>query len=181
MVRTVVSAFCGALLLAVAPLGIAQELKVGDLAPDFEMVGSDGKTYKLSDFRDKKAVVVAWYPRAFTGGCTRECISLREHGDKLREFQAVYFTASCDPVEKNTDFAKSLELDYPILSDPDGSVAKKYGIYNAERNAASRTTFVIGKDGRILQIDNEVKVAEHGLNVAQTLGKLGIAKVESKE
>jgi thioredoxin-dependent peroxiredoxin len=176
MVRCLSAAVCGILALGVSLSWGAEPLKVGDMAPNFEMVGSDGKTYKLSDFRDKKAVVVAWYPRAFTGGCTRECISLRENGEKLRQFEVAYFTASCDPVDKNTEFAKSLELDYPILSDPDGKVASQYGIYNPERNASSRTTFVIGKDGRILQIDSEVQVGEHGADIAQALAKLGVAK-----
>jgi thioredoxin-dependent peroxiredoxin len=176
MVCCLRAAVCGLLALGLSVSSAAEPLKVGDTAPDFEMVGSDGKTYKLSDFQGKKAVVVAWYPRAFTGGCTRECISFRESGDKLRQFEVAYFTASCDPVEKNTEFAKSLELDYPILSDPDGKVATKYGIYNAERNAASRTTFVIGADGKILQIDSEVKVADHATDIAQALAKLGVLK-----
>lgn len=176
MIRPLFAAVCGTLALGMSLGWGAEPLKVGDVAPDFEMVGTDGKSYKLSDFRDKKAVVIAWYPRAFTGGCTRECISLRESGKQLRQFEVAYFTASCDPVEKNTEFAKSLELDYPILSDPDGSVATKYGIFNPERKAASRTTYVIGKDGKILQIDNQVKVADHGADIAQTLAKLGVTK-----
>jgi len=176
MIRPLFVAVCGTLALGMSLSWGAEPLKVGDAAPDFEMVGTDGKTYKLSDFRDKKAVVIAWYPRAFTGGCTRECISLRENGKQLRQFEVAYFTASCDPVDKNTEFAKSLELDYPILSDPDGRVATKYGIFNPERKAASRTTYIIGKDGKILQIDNEVKVDDHGADIAQTLAKLGVTK-----
>ena len=70
------------------------EVKVGDEAPDFTMPGSDGKTYKLSDFKGKQAVVVAWYPRAFTGGCTKECKSFKEDGAKIRAFNVAYFTAS---------------------------------------------------------------------------------------
>jgi peroxiredoxin Q/BCP len=94
------------------------ELKAGDAAPDFEVKGSDGKTYKLSDFKGKQALVIAWFPKAFTGGCTKECKSFRASGQKLREFEVAYFTASCDDVKTNAEFAKSLELDYPILSDP---------------------------------------------------------------
>lgn len=152
----------------------AQELKVGDTAPAFEMQGSDGKAYKLSDFQGKQAVVVAWYPRAFTGGCTKECKSFKEDGAKLRDFQVAYFTASCDPVEKNTDFAKSLSVDYPILSDPDGKIAKAYGIYNAERNAAARVTFIISKEGKILAIDKSVKTESHAADVAAKLKELGV-------
>ena len=152
----------------------AADLKVGDDAPDFELAGSDGKTYKLSDFKGKQAVIVAWFPRAFTGGCTKECKSFKEDGKKLRAHNVAYFTASTDPVEKNKDFAKSLDLDYPILSDPKGKVATAYGIYNAERDAAMRVTFVIDKNGKIAAIDSGVKTETHGADVAAKLKELGV-------
>ena len=152
--------------------------KVGDVAPDFEMVGSDGKTYKLSDMKGK-AVVVAWYPRAFTGGCTKECKAFKEQGGSIREYNVAYFTASTDPAETNKKFAESLGVDYPILSDPDGSVATKYGIYNPERKAAQRWTFYIGADGKILHIDKTVKTESHGADVAAKLKELGVEKKKS--
>ena len=156
----------------------AEPLKVGDEAPEFEMPGSDGKTYKLSDFRGKQAVVIAWYPRAFTGGCTKECESLRDSGAELRKYKVAYFTASCDPAETNRKFAESLKVDYPILSDESGEVAKAFGIYNAERKAAQRVTFYIGEEGKILHIDNAVVTASHGADVAAKVRALG---VETKE
>ena len=172
----------GSLMLAVlfalsASLAIAAEgLKVGDPAPDFELVGSDGKTYKLSDFKGKQAVVVAWYPRAFTGGCTKECKAFKEQGASIREYNVAYFTASTDPAETNKKFAESLGVDYPILSDPDGKTATAYGIYNPERKAALRHTFYIGQDGKILAIDTTVKTETHGSDVAKKLGELGVEK-----
>lgn len=150
------------------------ELKVGDDAPDFTMPGSDGKTYKLSDFKGKQAVVVAWYPRAFTGGCTKECKSFKADGDKIRAYNVAYFTASNDDAKKNAEFAKSLDLDYPILSDADSSVSMKYGVFNAERKAANRWTFYIGADGKILFIDKSVKTDAHGADVAAKLKELGV-------
>jgi thioredoxin-dependent peroxiredoxin len=163
------------LTVSAAPLS-AEELKVGDPAPEFELKASDGKTYKLSDFKGKSAVVIAWFPRAFTGGCTKECKSMRESGEKLREYDVAYFTASTDPVEKNADFAKSLDLDYPILSDPTGETAKNYGVYIADRNAAQRVTFYIGEDGKLQHIDRAVKTDTHGSDIATQLGKLGVEK-----
>ena len=151
------------------------ELKVGDEAPDFQLAASDGKTYKLSDFRGKQAVVVAWYPRAFTGGCTKECTSFKTDGPKIREYDVAYFTASCDPVKLNTEFAESLKADYPILCDVDGKTAMAYGIYNPERKAALRHTFFVGLDGKILHIDTEVKTASHGADVAARLKELKVA------
>ncbi len=87
-----------------------------------------------------------------------------------------YFTASCDTAEENAKFAKSLELDYPILSDPSKEVAKTYGVVNAERKLPFRWTFYIGKDGKILHIDKEVKADNHGEDVAAKLEELGVAK-----
>jgi thioredoxin-dependent peroxiredoxin len=155
----------------------AAELKVGDTAPDFTMVGSDGKTYKLSELNKQgKAVVVAWFPRAFTGGCTKECQSFKNDGAKIRDYEVAYFTASNDPVEKNKAFAESLGADYPILSDPDSSVAKAYGVLNANGTAAQRWTFYIGADGKILAIDKSVKTETHGADVAGKLGQLSVKK-----
>src|SRR5262245_61555690 len=72
--------------LAVGARAQSTELKVGDTAPDFSLQASDGKTYKLSDYKGKKAVVVAWFPKAFTQGCTIECKSLAENGDKIKMY-----------------------------------------------------------------------------------------------
>ena len=158
----------------------AAELNVGDEAPEFEMVGSDGKTYKLADFKGKQAVVVAWFPRAFTGGCTKECKSFKEDGAKMREYNVAYFTASTDPAKKNKEFAESLDADYPILSDPEGKVASAYGIYNPERNAAQRVTFIIDEQGKIAAIDQGVKTETHGADIAAKLKELGVKKKDSK-
>jgi peroxiredoxin Q/BCP len=177
MTRFAALALASLFVLATS-LQAAEPPQVGDQAPDFTMTGSDGKAYKLSDLKGK-AVVIAWYPRAFTGGCTKECASFKSQGGQIREYDVAYFTASNDPVEKNKKFAESLGVDYPILSDPDSSVAKAYGVLNAERGAAMRWTFYIGPDGKILAIDKMVKTENHGADVAKKLGELGVAKKKS--
>ncbi len=154
----------------------AEELKAGDMAPDFTLPGSDGKTYTLSDYRGKQAVVLAWFPRAFTPGCTTECKVMGQHGATLKQFDAAYFTASVDKPEKNKDFAKSVGADYPILSDPGGKVARAYGVTGAIQKFASRWTFYIGKDGKILDIDKSVKPATAADDIAKKLEALGVAK-----
>lgn len=167
-----VSAMVSALLL-VANLRAA-DLKVGDDAPNFEMVGSDGKTYKLSDFKGKQAVVVAWYPKAFTGGCTKECASFAKDGKLLKAYNVAYFTASTDEPELNKKFAESdqIKADYPILSDPGGKVASDYGILNGK--VAKRVTFIIDKNGKIASIDTAVKPESHAKDVAAKLKELGV-------
>jgi thioredoxin-dependent peroxiredoxin len=180
---------------AQAPAGGASqvELKVGDNAPDFTLQASDGKTYKLSSFKGKQAVVLAWFPKALTSGCTLECKSLAEHGDLVRAYDVTYFMASVDPLDKNVEFAKATsvtlgqganarvvekkEADFPILSDPTKETAKAYGVLT-EQGYATRWTFYIGKDGKILAIDKDVskRVQTSAEDMAAKLGELGVAK-----
>jgi peroxiredoxin Q/BCP len=164
------------LFMMVGVVRAAEPLKVGDAAPDFELLGSDGKTYKLSSFKDKKAVVVAWFPKAFTGGCTAECKSLRGSGDEIRKYDVAYFTASCDEPDVNKKFAESLELDYPILSDPTTETAQAYGLVKDGGKHPTRRTFYIGKDGTLLHIDSSVKTGAHGSDIAAKLEELKVAK-----
>jgi peroxiredoxin Q/BCP len=154
------------------------ELKVGDKAPNFKLQASDGKTYNLADLVGKKAVVIAWFPAAFTKGCTVECKSLAMNGDKIRQYDVAYFMASVDPIEKNTDFGKAQEADFPLLSDPTKEVATAYGVLNP-RGTASRWTFYIGKDGRILAIDKAVRVETSAEDMVAKLGELHVARVKS--
>lgn len=85
-----------------------------------------------------------------------------------------YFAASSDDAETNRKFAESLELDYPILSDPGMEVARAYGVITGDSKYCSRHTFYIGKDGKILHVDREVKAGTHGEDVAAMLEKLGV-------
>ena len=96
----------------------------------------------------------------------------------MRKFNIKYFTASCDTADVNKRFAESLELDYPILSDPDGAVARKYGVVSDTRKFPQRWTFFIGEDGKILFIDKGVSPRSHGDDVAEKLGELDVNKTE---
>jgi peroxiredoxin Q/BCP len=154
--------------------GSVKELQVGDPAPDFELVGSDGKTYRLADYRGRQAVVLAWFPKAFTPGCTTECKAFASAASKLRKFDAAYFTISVDSPEKNKKFAASVGADYPILSDPGGRVARSYGVTGPVQRWASRWTFYIGVDGRILYIDKNVKPKTSADDAAARLAELGV-------
>jgi peroxiredoxin Q/BCP len=155
----------------------AAELSVGDKAPDFKLAASDGKTYSLADFKGKKAVVIAWFPRAFTQGCTVECKSLAASGDKIRKYDVAYFMASVDPVEGekgNKAFAESEKADFPMLSDPTKEVAAAYGVLNPERGVASRWTFYIDKNGTITAIDKAVKPPTSAEDMLAKLSELKV-------
>lgn len=163
-------------LLLLPAAAIADELAVGDMAPDFTLEASDGKTYTLADYREKQAVVIAWYPKAYTSGCTIECKSLAQNGHLIREYDVAYFMASVDPVEKNKAFAKETGADFPLLSDPTKATAEAYDVLMPVVSVAKRHTFYIGTDGRILKIDTEIKPETSAQDMAKTLGELGVAK-----
>lgn len=165
---------CLAVLYATLLALPAAALEVGDRAPDFSLEGSDGKRYSLADYRGKQAVVLAWFPRAYTSGCTVECKSLTENGHLIREYEVSYFMASVDPLEDNKGFAEETGADFPLLSDPDKSVAEAYGVLHP-MGFAQRHTFYIGKDGTILKIDTQVRPETSAQDMAKSLGELDVA------
>lgn len=153
------------------------ELKVGDKAPAFSLEGLDGKTYSLEQFKGKKGVVLAWFPKADTPGCTKECKSIRDSRDTLKGLNIAYFTASVDKPADNKKFSDKYELAFPILSDPDKSVAKAYGVLHPARPFAQRWTFYIDKEGVIKAIDKEVqkRTETAGGDIAAKVKELGLA------
>jgi peroxiredoxin Q/BCP len=153
----------------------AYALQVGDMAPDFNLPGTDGKTHRLSDFRGKQAVVLAWFPKAFTSGCTIECKSLAENGERIRQFDVSYFMASVDPLETNKNFAKENEADFPLLSDEDKSIATAYGVLSP-KGFAQRHTFYIDKDGRIAKIDTNINPPTSAQDMVENLGALKVTR-----
>ncbi len=161
------------LVLAVLWSISAYGLEVGDTAPDFSLQGTDGKVHRLSDYRGKEVVIIAWFPRAYTRGCTIECKSLAENGDKLRKFAASYFMASVDPIEDNIGFAEKEKADFPLLSDPSKNTAKAYGVLT-KKGVAARQTFYIGKDGKILAIERKVRPATSAEDMISKLKELKV-------
>ena len=122
----------------------ATALNVGDIAPNFKLQATNGKFYQLSDYKGKQAVVLAWYPKANTYGCTMECKSLTEDGHLIREFNASYMMVSVDKLLDNKKFAEDQKADFPMLSDPTKQTAKAYDVLHW-LGVARRVTFVIVK------------------------------------
>ena len=160
------------LVLAVAGANAAG-LEVGDPAPNFTLQATDGKSYTLADFKGRQAVVIAWFPRAFTSGCTVECRSLAQNGHLIRKYDVAYFMASVDPLRENIGFAEATAADFPLLSDPSKEVADAYGVL--QMGLALRVTFYIGVDGTILRIDRKVNPATSAEDMVANLAQLGIA------
>ena len=174
LVALVVGAVLTSALAAQSSPGVT--LKAGDQAPDFTLKASDGRTYSLADYRGKKMVVVAWFPKAFTQGCTLECKSLAANGDRLRKYDVAYFMASVDAIEDNTRFAESEKADFPLLSDADKSVATRYGVL-AQRGLANRWTFYIDKTGRIVYVDRAVNPETSAEDIISKLGQLKVPTI----
>lgn len=162
------------LLLGLTVSLSAIALDVGDQAPGFTLEATDGNTYTLEQFRNKQAIVIAWYPQAFTSGCTIECKSLAQNGHLLKELDVTYFMASVDPLATNKEFAAENEADFPLLSDPSKEVAKAYEVLYKILRVPKRHTFYIGKNGKILYIDRDIQAATSAEDMAARLKALGI-------
>lgn len=153
------------------------ELNAGDEAPDFTLPGSDDENYKLADLLKEGPVVLAWFPKADTPGCTAECKSITKNGHLIRKFKVNYFMISVDSKKDNEAFAEKYGADFAILSDETQEVAKAYGVLS-ERGYPKRHTFYIGKDGKILKVDRKVSVNTSAEDIAKNLEELKVEKVE---
>jgi peroxiredoxin Q/BCP len=146
-------------------------VSLGDKAPDFSLPGSDGKTHNLSDHLGKNIVVIAWFPRAFSPGCTMECKSFAEHGYLLDELGVAYFMASTDRLNRVVKFAKAMEAEFPILSDSKKEIAKAYSVLFFGIQS-KRETHYIGKNGNIIYIDKNVSPETAAQDIAQRIVSL---------
>jgi thioredoxin-dependent peroxiredoxin len=149
-------------------------LDIGDRAPDFELPASDGQTYRLSALLGTAPVVLAWFPKAFTPGCTAECRSIGVRKRELDQHHAVVFAACCDDVETTRAFARETGIGVPILADHDKRVARAYGVLGPI-GLPKRWTLYIGADGRILSVDRDVH-ADHGTAIAAALERVGVPR-----
>ncbi|BAN89535.1 peroxiredoxin [Aeropyrum camini] len=140
---------------------------IGDKAPDFEGVAHTGDKIRLSDFKGK-IVVLYFYPRAMTPGCTREGVRFNELLDEFEKMGAVVIGVSTDSVEKNSRFAEKHGFRFKLVSDEKGEIGRKYGVVKGEGEnmAAERVTFVIDRDGTIRAILKNIRPAEKHADLA---------------
>jgi peroxiredoxin len=126
-------------------------IQQGDEAPDFELRDSTGQPVRLSDYRGKKAVVLVFYPFAFSGICTGELCTIRDRLESFSNEDVETLAVSVDAPPALKAFAAKEGLDFPLLADfwPHGAVAEAYGVFNPDVGAAERGTFVIDRDGRV--------------------------------
>ena len=147
----------------------------GSKAPDFKLAADDGKTYSLSDFRGKKEVVLYFYPRDDTPGCTKEACSFRDSMSRLNKQGVQVLGVSDDDIPSHIKFKEKYSLNFPLLADTDDKVSKTYGVYkqkNLYGNVSwglERSTFVIDKEGKIKKVFRKVKVDGHVDEVMSSL------------
>ncbi|WP_439106884.1 thioredoxin-dependent thiol peroxidase [Congregibacter sp.] len=154
--------------------------KIGNLAPAFSLLDQDGKKVSLKDFRDEKNVVVYFYPKAMTPGCTTQACGLRDSKAALKKLDTVVLGVSPDPVSRLGKFIEKQELNFTLLSDEDHAIADKYGCWGLKKFMGRefmgilRTTFIVGKDGRLKHVMDKVKTKSHHDDVLALIKELGL-------
>ncbi len=153
---------------------MAKELKEGDVAPDFKTQSTEGKEISLKELRGKN-VVLYFYPKDDTPGCTREACDFRDNWKRVGAKDALVYGVSFDSIESHNKFKEKYQLPFPLLADSTKAISESYGVhkdkslYGRVFKGIERTTFVIGKDGKIKKIFPKVKVDGHVEEVLSVL------------
>jgi peroxiredoxin Q/BCP len=151
-------------------------IEAGEAAPDFELPDQDGRAVRLRDFRGQR-VVVYFYPKADTPGCTTQACGVRDQKADYAQAGAVVLGVSPDPVAKVKKFHERYALDFPLLADEDHSVAEAFGVwveksmYGRKYMGNERTTFIIDSEGKVADVLRKVKPAEHDEQVLAALAE----------
>jgi thioredoxin-dependent peroxiredoxin len=149
-------------------------MKPGDPAPKFSLSSDDGSTIRLEDELAQGPVVLFFYPKAMTPGCTKESCHFRDLAGEFADVKARRLGISADSVDKQHEFSEKHGFDYPLLSDPDRTVAKAYGVKRPGPLFNKRMTFVIGQDGTLLDvIASETNMDSHADKALATLRAAG--------
>ncbi|MBQ0800044.1 MAG: thioredoxin-dependent thiol peroxidase [Porticoccaceae bacterium] len=146
--------------------------KVGNLAPAFKLRNQHDEVISLRDYRDEKNVVVYFYPKAMTPGCTVQACGIRDYKKEFAKLDTVVFALSPDPVARLKKFEDKQDLNFDLLSDEDHAIAEKYGVWGLKKFMGReymgilRSTFIIGKDGRLKEVMGKVNTKTHHDDVA---------------
>lgn len=152
--------------------------KVGNNAPAFSLKNQDDKTVSLKDFKGKNNVVLYFYPKAMTPGCTTQACGLRDTKAKLSRQDTVVLGVSPDPVKRLAKFRDKEKLNFDLLSDEDHLLAEKYGVWGLKKfmgreyMGVNRISFIIGKDGKLKHIMDKVKTKTHHDDVLELIKAL---------
>ena len=148
------------------------KVKAGDPAPDFEGPTSDGSRLGLKDFVGKKNVILYFYPKDDTPGCTKEACSFRDNLQPIRDMGAEIIGVSLDSIQSHSKFASKYGLSFPLISDKEMRIANAYGVLKDTGTSTSRVTFIIDKSGKIAKVFPKVDVTKHTEEVVSALKEL---------
>lgn len=165
LILAAVICFCS----TIYPINV--NLKEGMKAPNFILTDQKGKVFKLSAFRGKSPVVIYFYPKAGTSGCTKQACGIRDDFKKFKEKKIVVCGISTDSKEEIQKFISDYDLNFPLLSDENKTVSKKFGILG-ENGKAKRFTFIIDKDGIIRKIIEVTDISNHSTQVLEFASQL---------
>lgn len=149
--------------------------KIGNKAPAFTLKSQEGESVKLSSFAGEKNVVVYFYPKAMTPGCTTQACGIRDAQAEFEALDTVVLAISPDPFERLKKFEDKHQLNFILLSDEDHAVAEKYGVWGLKKFMGKefmgilRTTFLIGKDGKLKHVMDKVKTKTHDQDVIKII------------
>jgi len=145
---------------------------VGDPAPLFSGLTQEGKTWKLADATGKRVVLLYFYPKDETPGCTKEACGLRDRMGDLQKANVEVIGVSFDSADSHQKFIAKHNLNFTLLTDTDGKIADAYGVRAAGKNIARRVSFLIGKDGKILHVTNSSSADTHLTEMSEAVAKL---------
>lgn len=154
--------------------------KIGNIAPAFTLKDQRGESVSLKSFRERHNVVLYFYPKAMTPGCTAQACGLRERRAALEALDTIALGVSPDPVARLGKFVDKEGLNFPLLADEDHAVAEKYGAWGLKKFMGRefmgilRTSFIIGKDGRLKHVMDKVKTKTHHDDVIALIRELGL-------
>jgi peroxiredoxin Q/BCP len=170
MVKMIVALLVVGGFLFLAVRAGAAALKVGDTAPDISAPLRDGTTFRLQEWLVRAPIVLYFYPKDNTPGCTKEACSLRDDFAAFRDLKASVVGVSYDSIESHLKFIQEHNLPFPLISDQNRTIAKAFGV--AGVFFASRATFIIGRDGKILYANPSVNPSTHSQEVREALARV---------
>lgn len=144
--------------------GTADNISIGDDAPNFTLQDSEGNSFTLSDYKNKSPVVIYFFPKANTPGCTKQACGIRDDFSKFEKNGITIFGISVDSKEDIKEFIDDYELNFPLLSDSEKTTSKNYGVLNSI-GLASRISFIIDKKSKIVKIMKDFDIDKHSNEV----------------
>lgn len=158
--------------VALHTAGAAEMPKAGEAAPRVEGKDQDGKTWKLADVAGKKVVLLYFYPKDDTPGCTKEACGLRDRMADLKKDGVEVIGVSFDSAESHQKFIAKYKLNFPLLADAEGKIADAYGVRMTGRDMARRVSFLIGLDGKIAHVTDSPSADVHLSEMKEAVAKL---------